>query len=238
MQNIPLLITAAIEPDSNQKSLVMINKEERLIATKAAIFSWVSLGQKKICICDSTGHEVLNKDDISTLEKLGVDIEQLKFKISNDDVITHGKGYAEGLIIDYSIKNSSIISQNPFFFKCTGKYFCRNYQTIFKLITENNLKSVIWRLFDRSFVGLDMSVVDTRFFFTNKNFFKNYLSEVYLEKVNISIERRILNALNENLKPSYLIKPQIFGISGGNGNPTLELNLGDLDRSFPGWVQT
>ena len=47
MQNIPLLITAAIEPDSNQKSLVMINKEERLIATKAAIFSWVSLGQKK-----------------------------------------------------------------------------------------------------------------------------------------------------------------------------------------------
>ena len=87
-------------------------------------------------------------------------------------------------------------------------------------------------------LGLICQLLIQGFFFTNKIFFKNYLSEVYLEKVNISIERRILNALNENLKPSYLIKPQIFGISGGNGNPTLELNLGDLDRSFPGWVQT
>ena len=45
---IPLLITSAIEPNPNQKSLVMVQKEERLIATKASIFLWASLGQKKL----------------------------------------------------------------------------------------------------------------------------------------------------------------------------------------------
>ena len=238
MAEIPLLITSAIEPNPNQKSLVMVQKEERLIATKASIFLWASLGQKKIIVCDSTDHKILEKNDISLLKKINVDFEQIKLKVNDDDIISYGKAYGEGKIIDYAIESSTIMSQSDYFFKCTGKYFCRNYETILKLITEHNLKTVFWRLFDRSFAGLDMSVIDTRFFFTSKNFFNNYLSKVYLEKINKSIERRLLNVLDENLKPSYLIKPQIFGISGGNGGSTLELNLGDLDESFPSWVQT
>jgi len=47
MSEIPLLIPSAIEPNPNQRSLAMVNKEERLIATKASIFLWASLGQKK-----------------------------------------------------------------------------------------------------------------------------------------------------------------------------------------------
>jgi len=238
MSEIPLLIPSAIEPNPNQRSLAMVNKEERLIATKASIFLWASLGQKKIIVCDSTDHKILEKNDISLLKKINVDFEQIKLKVNDDDIISYGKAYGEGKIIDYAIESSTIMSQSDYFFKCTGKYFCRNYEAILKLITDHRLRTVFWRLFDRSFYGPDMSVVDTRFFFTSKNFYKNNMSKIFLEKVNKSIERRLLNVLDENLKPSYLIKPQIFGISGGNGGSTLELNLGDLDESFPSWVQT
>ena len=73
----PILITSAIAPPANTPMLRMTDSTMRSITTKAAIFFWVGQGQKSIVICDATAASVLSPEELATIGKLGVAIEQL-----------------------------------------------------------------------------------------------------------------------------------------------------------------
>ena len=51
----------------------------------------------------------------------------------------------------FTAKNSAtktldeLLGQSDYFFKCTGKIFCRNFAAIWDLIARNNIASIFWK---------------------------------------------------------------------------------------------
>ena len=232
----PILITTATNPPLNLPYLEMSNHIERTIATKCAIFYWIAQGAKKIIVVDGTNSPSLNDRDIQLIQSSGAMIESLAFSQDDNEIRQYGKAYGEGKIIRFALENSEILNRHEFFYKCTGKCFCRNFLEISDVIERNNIFSIFWRLFDRNFSGDDLMLADTRFFYTSKEIAKKIILPAYEESKNVSIERLLAPILNKAFARTYLQKSMITGFAGGVGGQYDEFNLGYLDQQFPAWV--
>jgi len=214
----------------------MSDHVERMIATKCAIFYWVAQGAKKIVVVDGTGTPALDDRDIKLIESSGAMIESLSFAQDDAEIRQYGKAYGEGKIIRYALEGSKILNEHEFFYKCTGKCFCRNFRDISELIERNNINALFWRLFDRNFNGDDLMLADTRFFYSSREIVKQVLLPAYEESKNISIERVLAVILGKTFGRAYIQKSLITGFAGGVGGQYDEFNLGYLDQQFPVWV--
>ena len=230
----PILITTAISPPSNTPMLRMTDSNMRSITTRAAIFFWVGLGLQRIVICDATETSVLSPEELATIRKLGVLIEQLAYKQDDTLLAQRGKGFAEGQLIKFAIANSQLLRSQDSFFKCTGKVFCRNFAAIWDLIAKNNIASLFWKLSESS--PVDRNLVDARFFYTSSGEFHRLLLPAYEQSTETRIlEYNLLLSLDAQLKRGTSLRPQLSGFAGGTGNPYPEMYLGDLEISYPCW---
>jgi hypothetical protein len=232
----PVLITTAIKPPSDLPFLKMTDDRERLIATKCAIFYWVAQGAKKIVVVDGTNTPALDERDIALIESSGTAIESLAFAQDDSEIRQYGKAFGEGRILRFALEQSQILKQHDFFYKCTGKCFCRNFPEIAGIIERNNINSIFWRLFDRNFYGDDLTLADTRFFYTSTEIARQMLLPAYEESKNVSIERVLAVILGKTFARTYIQKSLITGFAGGVGGQYDEFNLGYLDQQFPAWV--
>lgn len=214
----------------------MSDERERLIATKCAIFYWVAQGARKIVVVDGTNSPALDARDLDLIESTGTIIESLAFAQEDDEIRLYGKAFGEGRIIRFALERSQILKENDFFYKCTGKCFCRNFLDIAGVIERNNIQALFWRLFDRNFHGDDLTLVDTRFFYTSTQIARQIILPAYDESRNVSIERVLALVLNKTFARTYLQKSLITGFAGGVGGQYDEFNLGYLDQQFPAWV--
>jgi hypothetical protein len=237
MSQYPILITTAIKPPDNLPYLVLSDHNARLAATKAAILYWVAQGSKNIVVVDSTNTSPLNKEDFKLLRDCGTKIEVLTFRQDQDEIMQHGKGFGEGNIIKHAIENSKLLQCSEYFYKITGKCFCRNFEFIDEIVLKNNIKTIFWKLFDRNFAGNNLQLADTRFYFSSKSFFMNTLYPVYQNAKNVSVERLLVDTLNEHLTAGYVQRSQISGFAGGVGGKYQEQDLGYLEYQFPVWFR-
>jgi predicted membrane chloride channel (bestrophin family) len=72
---------------------------------------------------------------------MGVEVEQISYSQDDGLVVLHGKGYGEGLLLQYALECSFLLKSEDGFFKCTGKVYCRNFAEIFAMILNNELSS-------------------------------------------------------------------------------------------------
>ena len=237
MSQFPILITTAIKPPANLPYLKLSDHNLRMAATKAAILYWAAQGSKNIVVVDSTNTQPLNKEDFKLMRDCGAKVEVLTFRQDHEEIIKYGKGYGEGNIIKHAIEHSRILQSSEYFYKITGKCFCRNFEFIDEIIRKNTLKGIFWKLFDRNFAGNELHLADTRFYFTSKSFFIDSLFPVYQSAKDISIERLLVDTLNEHLKIGYVQRSQISGFAGGFGGKYSEQDLGYLEHQFPVWFK-
>jgi hypothetical protein len=229
-----VLITSAISPPSNTPMLRMTDSNMRSITTRAAIFFWVGQGLQRIVICDATESSVLSVEELATIRKLGVLIEQLAYKQDDLLLAQRGKGFAEGRLIKYAIENSQLLCRSDSFFKCTGKVFCRNFAAIWDLIAKNNIANMYWKLSEGS--PVERSLVDTRFFYTSSGDFHRLLLPAYEQSTETKIlEYNLLVSLDGRLQRGTSLRPQLSGFAGGTGGQYPESYLGDLEVSYPCW---
>jgi hypothetical protein len=206
----------------------------RSITTRAAVFFWVGQGQKSIVICDATASSVLSPEELATIRKLGVLIEQLAYKQDDMLLAQRGKGFAEGQLIKFAIENSQLLDRSGSFFKCTGKIFCRNFAAIWDLIARHNIASMYWKLPEGPLV--ERTLVDTRLFYTSTSDFHRVLLPAYEQSTETRIlEYNLLVSLDAQLKRGTSLRPQLSGFSGGTGNQYPESYLGDLEVAYPCW---
>lgn len=229
-----ILITSAISPPSNTPMLRMTDSNMRSITTRAAVFFWVGQGQKSIVICDATATDVLSPEELATIRKLGVLIEQLAYKQDDMLLVQRGKGFAEGQLIKFAIEHSQLLGRSDAFFKCTGKVFCRNFAAISDLIARNNIASMYWKLSEGA--PVERTLVDTRFFYTSSSDFHRLLLPAYEQSTETRIlEYNLLLSLDAQLKRGTSLRPRLSGFAGGTGSQYPESYLGDLEVSYPCW---
>jgi len=214
----------------------------RMATTKASIFFWAGIGVKEIVVVDSTLTKIFNSDDQNMFKSLGISYEEISFKQDNDKVRELGLGFAEGNLIKFGIDNSRLISTRGRFFKCTGKVFCRNFQNIFDLIALKKLSNIFWQRFPEI-----SDVVETRFFFSSVDTFNKNILPCYLKSnFNNIVELELGKSFGSYLKKSKQIRPLLTGFSGGPGNKFFggfgyqyeEKSYGDLDLSYPCWLNS
>ena len=226
-----VLITTATQPPEGVFVLEMTDISKRIITAKAAVFFWAALGVRKIVIADATGQTLLDDQEVLMLNQMGVEVEQIYYFQNVDLVLIRGKGYGEGALIKFALKNSEFLKSATNFFKCTGKVYCRNFYEIFNMIQQNNIQNIFWRdVFD--------SFMDTRFFYTSKDFCEKFLMRAYEDiddRNNLMSEHCVLKVASEHLTQRASIRPMLSGFSGSLNKPYFEASLGYLDQNLPCW---
>ena len=229
-----VLITSAIAPPANTPMLGMTDHNLRAITTKAAIYFWVGQGQKNIVVCDSTGSSVLTDEELLSIRKLHIGIEQIAYRQDDAMVVGRGKAFAEGQLIKFALDNSELLIKSGHFFKCTGKMFCRNFAAICDLIATHNIANMFWKLYEHTLV--DRNLVDARFFYTSIVDFHRFVLPAYAASSESQIvEYQLSLSLNSHLSKGAGRRPLLSGFSGGRGDQCQEYYLGDLDLTYPCW---
>jgi hypothetical protein len=217
MNTPPILLTSCVYISDD--SVTLKSAQDRIHFTLEAIKRWLEVAPKsKIVICDNSNY------DFSELLRQyfpNENIECLSFSGDKKAVITNGKGYGEGEIIEYAIRKSRYILEADCFTKSTARLWVENYQYF---LQKWNGKCILKPVFKNSFSlkPTEISYIDTRFYMISLDLYREYF-----ERAHQSINRELPDGIEEiflkivfsqNLKNIFSQKyPQIYGVSGASG---------------------
>lgn len=212
----PILITCCISSSDPLTKLEDPNK--RLFHVLEGIGEWLEIKPDlRIVMCDGSNFDL---GPIIKVKFPNANIECLYHQNSSQEIAKRGKGYGEGEIIKYALKNSKFIEESNVFIKCTGKLWVKNF---IKCLDEWNGKFMANAHFANifSFLPAEMEYIDTRFYVAEKQFYIDNLMDLYLETnfgkggsiENIFLKKIQCLALNNYI---YSIDPIICGVGGGS----------------------
>lgn len=172
----------------------------------------------KIVICDNSGFEYSYLKLGIIAQQQNKKIELLSFKGDAYSIEKLGKGYGEGEIMKFILKNSRLLKDKDFFFKVTGRIIIKNINQIIKSINPSlNYFQTI-----REVLLFSASKVDTRFYFCNKHIFNENLLDIYYfinDLEGYYLEHIYYRALERNKIQynNFKFYPNYVGISGSSG---------------------
>lgn len=216
MKVIPILLTTCIKPSAPFTVLNDIDKRIDSTLNGVRELSRVTNRKVKVVICDGSGFDFADyQDEINALFN---EVEILSFLNSEKEVALKGKGFGEGEIVEYALKNSAILSGYQHFAKLTGKLWVENLMEIIN--SYNNFAAFLPTL-----ARYDNPIcIDTRFYITSKKFYFENLINVHnrVEDLNrIHLEDVFFSTFkNNNFKVDEIVMnkyPEIFGCSGSTG---------------------
>lgn len=225
--NICLLITGCIHPNTEQKYLFLKSTEDRCRQYIESIEYYIEkTSAAKIVFCENSNYIYENKGMLyQKADSCGKSFEWISFQGDSDRVVKQGKGYGEGEIIAYALANSVLMKGADVFVKITGRLIVCNLDHILKNLSEeaNYFNSDIYR----------PRGIDTRFYCVTKKFYEGKLLSAYLDLTEeegrlYALEDAFFDILeNEKIHclPEY---PMICGISGGNGQNYSMMSKGVL----------
>jgi len=204
-------------------SVVLKDPEQRLQFTLESIHHWLSQSPDiRLVICDGSDYDfspVLLKHFPEAMRHNR--IECLHFLNDPKKVAEFGKGYGEGEIIQFALKNSSFLKDTDWFCKCTGKLWVDNF---FDCLEEWNGKFLCQAYFSNGFSlkKTQLEYIDTRFYISTKEIYQKYFSQLHLEvggHFHRSIEDAFKKTIVANNLKGILFRhyPLIRGVGGGSG---------------------
>lgn len=178
---------------------------------------------KKIIVCDNSGFRY----PLSLLElaaEFHKELELFSFNGNREMLAKQGKGYGEGEIMQYVLRNSLLIKKVQGFFKVTGRLKLINSDQLLRQCDEQqNYFMPVSLLRPRFMVPkAARACVDVRVYYVTVEFFKAVLLDAYKEVNDDQIyflEHAYYNALARwgvSIK-CFPVAPEITGISGSNG---------------------
>ena len=233
-ENLCLLITGCINPNKKQKYLFIDNVDIRLNQYIDSITYYIGNSIfKKIVFCENSNFSYADKKKLYELAiDNGKELEWLSFQGDENNVVKYGKGYGEGEIINYALRNSNLLKTCHIFAKVTGR------------LVITNINSVICRRHNQLIVMNEdiyrRKGIDTRFYVIDKKIYQTYFIDAY-KYSNDSLEESVALEdvfreviINKKLKYSNSREyPRFVGISGGSGKnyskeSYLKLNFLDI----------
>ena len=221
-----LLITGCINPVP-QKYLILNQAKPRLEQYIQSIkFYILKSNFKEIVFCENSNYIYEDVDKLIDLAmNAGKSFEWLSFKGDSKKTAEQGKGYGEGEIVEYALKNSKLLHRCEYFTKITGRLIVSNINQILSLTKF------------KIFMNRDIyrrRGIDTRLYIVQKKTYIKYFLLLYknVDDNNEENPRALedvfyIKALK--LKDEWINLsryPKFIGISGGNGrNYTAESKI-------------
>ena len=210
MNETAILLTATVAPH-NIPYLSLTNVEERLSDYLCSMYCYIKFTKvKKIVFCDNSGFKFDYSKIVNLAYEHGKTLEVLTYD-DNKNASIFGKGYGEGEIIEYALKNSKVLQNTPTFYKCTGRLFFPS----FDLIEEKHRNEDL--VFN---INKEHKMAYTRLFKCTKELFYKYIQSAYKkadDSKDIILEQTCFEALS-GLNLSQMEYGLTIGRAGGRGN--------------------
>jgi hypothetical protein len=214
-----LIITSTV--NVNSSLTVLVDPEIRLQQYISSILFYIKVKNlKSIIVCDNSGYDYSKTNALKTLaEKYSKKIEFLSFTSDHVNTMKYGKGYGEGEIMEFVVKNSQLYKNGEnSFFKVTGRIIIPNIEKVIRFTPPR--KNCFQRTVFNSLKTEDK--IDTRFYYIKKVEFEKYLIRSY-KNVNDNegfyLEHAYFKSIiKDKIKYSlFYILPFIKGVSGSTG---------------------
>jgi len=216
--NVPILLITSCVTISDH-SVILSKPNDRIHHTIEAITHWIRLAPNlPIVICDGSNFDF---SDLLLKRFPNQVIECLFFQNQIEFVIKQGKGYGEGEIVQYALEHSKLIKKTDLFVKCTGKLWVENFDECFNNFQGSFQASAYFKNI-LSLEKTDLVYIDTRFYISTIDFYKQYLMQAYMY-AGLSDGRSIEHVFKDILLEKKISKilfpnhPIICGVGGGHG---------------------
>jgi len=204
-------------------SVALKDPTDRLRYTLESIDHWLKVSPNiRLVICDGSGYDfskiIMQNYPRQVAENL---IECLNFTNDAALVATFGKGYGEGEIIKFALKNSKLLKNESVFCKCTAKLWVENFLDCLDLFNGKFLcQAYFSQVF--SFKKTKLEHIDTRFYIVTKETYKMYFENLHTRvggTFKQSIEDVFKESIENNNLNGVLFKkfPVICGVGGASG---------------------
>ena len=217
-KSVPILLTSSVI--AQDTGVALAEPELRKSHTLDSIERWLSLDKcLQLVLCDGSDYDF--SFDIKRRFP-GFNIETLHFKNDEALITQFGRGYGEGEIINFALKNSKTINAAKCFSKCSAKLWVDNY---LKCLEEWNGEFVCKGVFSNPLSTTrktKLEYIDTRFYISSVNFYKKFLRNAHLsihKENGIGLEQCFLKILEQQKIKGVLFHtyPIIQGVGGGTG---------------------
>lgn len=208
---IPLLITSSII--ASAPKTMLSNSSERLLETIKALGQWIEMGvTDKIIVCDGSNFDLAPHiaNVIPAYEK----IELIRFQNDLNMISRKGKGWGEGEIIKFALKESEVLRSATQFMKCTAKLWVTNAEKCARNFNGEAAFDYEGRFSPHK--------IDTRFYIVSKRFYIQNLLEAHESVSDLDgfyLEHAFCEALAEISPARYVMTPtpRVMGVSGSMG---------------------
>ena len=209
-----ILLTACVNPNGMSRTIHQ-DTSTRLYEYLNAIKFYYNSTNLPIVICENSMCDLSKYFPMMDRNRL----EFLTFNGNNYDK-NIGKSLGEANIIEYALKNSTLVKKSKFLLKITGRLqFLNIRQFIYnhKLISQKNICLM-------NIVPTE-AFCDSRIFIINKEYLNQFikLKHYINEQISLDFERVFMHYINSNINNCYiqvpLIEPICNQICGTTGNP-------------------
>lgn len=219
MNKTVLVVTGCIRPNPGTFQLSLKDTDKRYQQYMECI-SWSieKTAFKKIVFIDNSGYPI-DSTLIDYAKRKGKQLEWLSF-IGNEKMIAVcGKGYGEGEIIEYALRQSKLLSEAVYFCKLTGRLKVDNVNWFVKLANIN--KIYFWT------IGLNRKIklsdgIETRFYGMPIKVYRDVFIDAYKDvndKAGMWLERAFYRRYCASTMDSRTLfwYPDFSGQSGSMG---------------------
>lgn len=212
-----LIITGCIAPKKDVPFLAVAETQERLAEYEETL-RWAIFESPftEIVYADNSGFDLGTLQNyVSEAEKKEKNLELLGFSLS-DPLVFQGKGYGEGKIMEYVLRNSRLVAENKeqYFYKLTGRLKIANIHEMMKGSRTDTVyffrNYPLYEMLDTRFYGMPMEIY--RRYFLNAYTMVNDEKLNYLEKIFYEICEK--NRISYQCMKKY---PEFRGRSGSTG---------------------
>ena len=194
-----VLVTGNLAPDSHVISLKIAEQKERLREyEKTLSFLNTAKYVDKIVFCENSGQISAVEELRKRTEHFSSKLEILSFQGNNKKVLEQGKGYGEGGIIEYALKNSAFLHSEREFIKLTGRITIENLDAIIRKMQPGKMYFNPVKIY-----GKDHQI-DTKFYKVPTECYRQYFSQLYKEvkdAENVFIEHLFWQCIREKKLP-------------------------------------
>lgn len=218
-----LLITGAINGIQPSASAYLLSDPvERLAQYLHSIEFAIDHYQiiEKIVFCENTNYSHDYLPLIERAIKKGKELEVLIYEGNRLLIQKRGKGFGEGEIIEYALKNSALLRDCQIFYKLSGRLMIGNFDQVVATKSEDNG----FLLHPKNIYLTKIDYIETFFFKVNKEFYNSKLLDAYknVDESNFCyIEHLLYERLKKKQIRAFKYPLQIIGNSGTSGKPYL-----------------
>jgi hypothetical protein len=205
-----IILTSAVRPAAP----VSVSRPlDRLTELLASVYWWATLPQvTQIIVADASNYQM---DPVALRQSLGISsgvrIEWMAQDLS-DTTRLMDKGWSEAWILEAALR-TPFMRDVPHFYKCTGRLFVENFADFLGTDRDKFAAPLIPAAASPQMANL----VDTRFFFCNRNYFLQTLAPLR-NRINGRAFSRIVEAVyRPHLTRIFTQCPRIVGRSGTLG---------------------